>query len=563
MSDNFVNIPTFKTVKPNDYTVTPFQVYKRWGITESNYKNSFSASAYRANYPLATTFKDELIPISSSKYVGEYTEDNLDTKVLWSSVNHSYYKDYNKYQFPFSDTELALYSSSSIFSLPQLKLGESIKPGSISILDYSINNSTYSSSIIDDSKCNLIDLTVSSESFAPKNNLIGYWGFNDKYKYVDTELINNDLLVKDFSDYNNVGTISGSSTMYTEGIETSGIITNNSGYKLTLNGLSTMEVSNYKELDNLDTFAISMWIDIPSSQVNTDTDYNYILSKQRHGVGEVYDNNTRKSNIQEFDMNLPNYPFAIRYNNNTKKVEFLRSNGVSTARLNSSTNVSNNQHHVLFQKSGSFLELYVNGSRESLDYDVDGTTNNKCKLFFGGLGRNDQRLSGSLDEVRIYNTTLSSEQIDSLSSNDYVNGTAYQTQRIGNVFYEDGILVISDPRPKYKNTFLGQTGQNDYSGSVYGFNIDYKSTVTLYEHEVVCKINQSNFNMSLNPSLRINENLESQQPKTFVSSSNWTPYITTVGLYNDKAELVAIGKLGRPIPKRNDVNMNIIVRFDS
>jgi hypothetical protein len=48
----------------------------------------------------------------------------------------------------------------------------------------------------------------------------------------------------------------------------------------------------------------------------------------------------------------------------------------------------------------------------------------------------------------------------------------------------------------------------------------------------------------------------------FVSSSAFAPYITTVGLYNDSGELLAIGKLAQPIKKRDDVDMNFLIRID-
>ena len=48
----------------------------------------------------------------------------------------------------------------------------------------------------------------------------------------------------------------------------------------------------------------------------------------------------------------------------------------------------------------------------------------------------------------------------------------------------------------------------------------------------------------------------------FVSSSDFAPYITTIGLYDDAGQLVAIGKLAQPIKKRNDVDMNFLIRID-
>ena len=59
---------------------------------------------------------------------------------------------------------------------------------------------------------------------------------------------------------------------------------------------------------------------------------------------------------------------------------------------------------------------------------------------------------------------------------------------------------------------------------------------------------------------KMNENTE--VPKDFVSTENFSPYITTVGLYDDYGRLLAVGKLGSPIQKRDDVDLNIVVRFD-
>jgi len=47
----------------------------------------------------------------------------------------------------------------------------------------------------------------------------------------------------------------------------------------------------------------------------------------------------------------------------------------------------------------------------------------------------------------------------------------------------------------------------------------------------------------------------------FVSGSI-LPYITTVGLYNNRGQLLAVGKLAQAVQKRNDVPTNIILRWD-
>ena len=50
-----------------------------------------------------------------------------------------------------------------------------------------------------------------------------------------------------------------------------------------------------------------------------------------------------------------------------------------------------------------------------------------------------------------------------------------------------------------------------------------------------------------------------QQYEGFVTHSEFRPYITTVGLYNDSDELMEIGKTTKPIKLSNDVTTTIVV----
>lgn len=47
-----------------------------------------------------------------------------------------------------------------------------------------------------------------------------------------------------------------------------------------------------------------------------------------------------------------------------------------------------------------------------------------------------------------------------------------------------------------------------------------------------------------------------------ITGSAFEPYITTVGLYNDANELLAVAKLGQPIPKSNKTDMTVVVKID-
>jgi hypothetical protein len=65
--------------------------------------------------------------------------------------------------------------------------------------------------------------------------------------------------------------------------------------------------------------------------------------------------------------------------------------------------------------------------------------------------------------------------------------------------------------------------------------------------------------MSLNHTLTNDDDVTY---RNFVSGSDFAPYITTIGLYDDAGQLLAIGKLAQPIRKRNDVDMNFVIRVD-
>ena len=47
--------------------------------------------------------------------------------------------------------------------------------------------------------------------------------------------------------------------------------------------------------------------------------------------------------------------------------------------------------------------------------------------------------------------------------------------------------------------------------------------------------------------------------KEFVLSDDFAPYITTIGLYNDSNDLIAVAKLGKPIKMsvKNDITFKI------
>ena len=53
-----------------------------------------------------------------------------------------------------------------------------------------------------------------------------------------------------------------------------------------------------------------------------------------------------------------------------------------------------------------------------------------------------------------------------------------------------------------------------------------------------------------------------RQLKDNVTGSAFTPYITSIGLYNDSNELIAVAKTNKPIPKSTHADMTFEVKID-
>ena len=177
-----------------------------------------------------------------------------------------------------------------------------------------------------------------------------------------------------------------------------------------------------------------------------------------------------------------------------------------------------------------------------------------------------------------------------------------QVLRFGNVFYNQGLIVMT----REINSLLNSN-----------WDLSFKSTKTIYEHEYLLIVEQDEFNVSQNPSAIVNVGKQTERhissdgkinyvvtnpgvsyikKKTILENGNvldyrmlsnydnttlagfehyfesgsvdstgsfLTPYITTIGLYDDDCNLVAVAKLPQPIKSEHDLTVNFIVRFDT
>jgi hypothetical protein len=98
-----------------------------------------------------------------------------------------------------------------------------------------------------------------------------------------------------------------------------------------------------------------------------------------------------------------------------------------------------------------------------------------------------------------------------------------------------------------------------YTGS---FKLALQNEHSIYENEVRCIVRESELNLTYNPSL-VTGSYSNGELLPFVTGSTFTPYVTTIGLYNDHNELLAVAKLAKPIMLSQNTDMTFIVKYDT
>jgi hypothetical protein len=181
---------------------------------------------------------------------------------------------------------------------------------------------------------------------------------------------------------------------------------------------------------------------------------------------------------------------------------------------------------------------------------------------------------------------LEDEQTGKIYEDDgYSNLIDSGSNVAGNIFYDRGLVILT--RDIVSASVLSQ------------YTLNFRSTKTIYENEILLSVLESEFNVSTNPTSFLSGSIDSElvttiidDPKTkqkytgsfnnlksarvnplfweydYSSSLDTTgsylaPYVTTIGLYDDDLNMVAVAKLPQPIKSMPDYPLNFIVRFDT
>jgi len=580
----------FKKIDTTDIQINPFQAFKTFTV--------LSGSATSSMLPLQGIYIDtnELPAIGSN--LSYNTSSNIDgslQSVIYFSTNHLFYKRKNQPAFTHGPTNLNrtnkfLYQTASVFSVPQTKMGENIKPVSFTF------TSSVSGSYESDLYGNIIDSAFVTSSIVSESVL--YEGFNE---YFDTTRIT----------YESAG------VTYVDGVATT------SGRELPIglaakfdrNGFIQQPLPGFYDRNN--DYAISFFI---SGSNFTENDQ-LIITKASSSLTPQFPFKIELIGnaflTTEDDITLQTQAgnnLAVQNNNN--RIQFSAQGATNfTSVITSTAEVSSSWTHVVCQKSGSNLQLYVSGTLQSSQFSpllqeiehplsASARIDNNHNISIGGYKTNQDldfafitvgtvsssistqnnnilttqsgieltieftdddilttqdsnsliqqtnfhntNLDGQLDEIRIFNKALTSNEIINLGDTSE-GGTMLQTQFVGNVFDKQGLFVFSSADYRV----------NDLLNTPY--TASYKSTITTHELSVTTRLGEGEFNMSNNVTLTKDDNYTYRD---FVSGSDFAPYVTSIGLYNDFGQLLAVAKLAQPIRKRNDTDINFLVRID-
>lgn len=149
---------------------------------------------------------------------------------------------------------------------------------------------------------------------------------------------------------------------------------------------------------------------------------------------------------------------------------------------------------------------------------------------------------------------------------------------VGNIIYSHGIVIFTDLSASQA---IGSTGSAGYGRSIYGtgsfyygqvngfrtqgfltstnITCSFSSSYVVYETQYKATARESEFNFSLNPTIISGSD---GTVYNFATSSDFSPYITTIGLYDENQYLLAVGKLSQPYALSATTDMSFIVNID-
>jgi hypothetical protein len=177
---------------------------------------------------------------------------------------------------------------------------------------------------------------------------------------------------------------------------------------------------------------------------------------------------------------------------------------------------------------------------------VPGSVRMTCRAFesFGFVrtivddGRGGLYLSGSVCS-------------SSVASREEYAGVGWN--KVGNVFYGEGLVVIKDPS-------LLDFGRTDGAALVPTdtFALSFRGDSRVPVKTIMCRVDHGEYNCTSNPTFSVT----GSAGELLRRHPSGSLRVSTVGIYNSDRELVAVARLADPVRIRARDRINIKLRFD-
>jgi len=587
---------TYKALDPKRSSVIDYTAHKSWTITDEN-TGSYGVKVLSGSYS-----SNEFNAATDPKTDGFYQT------AVFNSIQHLYYSDPNNSTIS-SDSEFLslqereLLSYVQVWSIPSDIYGKRIKPGTVYI--------NAGEDYWDDSEGNLFSNGIYSpttyrEKIPPlPNTSYTYLSFDEERELTINKAIDNNYKLKYRSALpknpvvrNGIMSYGRRTTTHPHGhpLEYRAIALNGSA-SFDSGSESVIELVGSRNPYSTDwdnDFCISLWVKIPESQSVSQsyTGYYSGLDNARTlkphtenviATSRGFIDNAQDDNITPWEISV------VNHSGDTSEIGkvYARRGRYDSMLLLSSSNAQNLGGdvwtHVVFQKTGSNIELLVgSGSTTTNTWSSDTITDNKVtgidplkdydtntdvdicigarragfkqwkrgQSYYDTIPYNPayaSPFSGSIDEFVIYNQALNVGQDQAI---DKIH--TYTTNPVaGNIFYKHGIITLTNPFTE------GSVEASD------DFILTFSGSHDVTAHSYRCVIEDGEYNMTLNPTARQGYSLTNQYAQSFTTGSEFSPYITTIGLYNNMKELLAIGKLAQPVKSPQDFDITFVVQFDT
>jgi len=214
------------------------------------------------------------------------------------------------------------------------------------------------------------------------------------------------------------------------------------------------------------------------------------------------------------------------------------------------------------QTNGGLYAYPLFKSLKQVFYDISSSSTQEQfypshSLFVWNIGNNyvGDRIRENSFKIEI--TGVSDYIKDDGQGRLKLNGTGTV---VGNVFYDFGLATVQR-NVTASADLISADGISIQSGAVV--TTTYQSTIRIQEHTVSCVISPSEYNKTFNPSAFNTISSGSDQTyNNYISSGSVLPFISSIGLYNDQNELLAVAKLSNPIVRTRFTDQTFVIKFD-